>query len=102
MANKMGITVSTDLNYRKKLWKYGKAPSEVMPDLVAGCDIILGNEEDAEKCKKRDTAEKDTFYSIQRTERNLLSKMQNKKYCRYQNSESKIINQSKEKAYLNI
>ncbi|MEL6719882.1 MAG: sugar kinase [Bacteroidota bacterium] len=48
-ANKMGVTVSTDLNYRKKLWKYGKAPGEIMPDLVAGCDIILGNEEDAEK-----------------------------------------------------
>ncbi|MCH2082090.1 MAG: sugar kinase [Saprospiraceae bacterium] len=48
-ANKMGVTVSTDLNYRKKLWNYGKTPSEVMPDLVAGCDIILGNEEDAEK-----------------------------------------------------
>lgn len=49
MANKMGITVSTDLNYRKKLWKYGKEPGEVMPELVAGCDVILGNEEDAEK-----------------------------------------------------
>ena len=48
-ANKMGVTVSTDLNYRKKLWKYGKQPSEVMPALVEGCDIILGNEEDAEK-----------------------------------------------------
>jgi len=42
-ANKMGVTVSTEL------WKYGKEPNEVMPDLVAGCDIILGNEEDAEK-----------------------------------------------------
>lgn len=49
MANKMGVTVSTDLNYRKKLWNYGKEPGEVMPELVAGCDIILGNEEDAEK-----------------------------------------------------
>ncbi|MEM9848437.1 MAG: sugar kinase, partial [Bacteroidota bacterium] len=49
MANKMGVTVSTDLNYRKKLWNYGKQPSEVMPELVAGCDVILGNEEDAEK-----------------------------------------------------
>lgn len=48
-ANEQGVTVSTDLNYRKNLWKYGKAPSEVMPELVAGCDIILGNEEDAEK-----------------------------------------------------
>jgi 2-dehydro-3-deoxygluconokinase len=48
-ANDMGITVSCDLNYRKKLWKYGKKASEIMPTLVAGCDIILGNEEDAEK-----------------------------------------------------
>ncbi len=49
IANKKGITVSTDLNYRKNLWKYGKKASEVMPELVAGCDIILGNEEDADK-----------------------------------------------------
>ena len=48
-ANELGVTVSTDLNYRAKLWKYGKEPGEVMPDLVDGCDIILGNEEDAEK-----------------------------------------------------
>ena len=48
-ANEMGVTVSCDLNYRKKLWKYGKKASEIMPALVAGCDIILGNEEDAEK-----------------------------------------------------
>ncbi len=49
MANQLGVTVSTDLNYRKKLWKYGKSPMDIMPELVAGCDIILGNEEDAEK-----------------------------------------------------
>ena len=48
-ANRMGVTVSTDLNYRKKLWKYGKEPGEIMPALVEGCDVILGNEEDAEK-----------------------------------------------------
>jgi 2-dehydro-3-deoxygluconokinase len=48
-ANALGVTVSTDLNYRKNLWKYGKSASEIMPALVEGCDIILGNEEDAEK-----------------------------------------------------
>jgi 2-dehydro-3-deoxygluconokinase len=47
VANKKGITVSTDLNFRKNLWKWGKKAPEVMPDLVSGCDIILGNEEDA-------------------------------------------------------
>ena len=48
-ANALGVTVSCDLNYRKNLWKYGKAAGEVMPALVEGCDIILGNEEDADK-----------------------------------------------------
>ena len=49
MARKMGLMVSCDLNYRKNLWKYGKKAAEVMPALVDGCDVILGNEEDAEK-----------------------------------------------------
>jgi 2-dehydro-3-deoxygluconokinase len=49
MANEKGITVSCDLNYRKNLWKYGKTAGEVMPALVAGTDIVLGNEEDADK-----------------------------------------------------
>lgn len=48
-ANELGVMVSCDLNYRKNLWKYGKKASEVMPALVEGCDVILGNEEDAEK-----------------------------------------------------
>ena len=41
--------MSCDLNFRKNLWKYGKTASEVMPALVEGCDIIIGNEEDAGK-----------------------------------------------------
>lgn len=48
-ANRLGVTVSCDLNYRKNLWKYGKSAAEVMPELVEGCDLILGNEEDADK-----------------------------------------------------
>ena len=47
-ANKKGVMVTCDLNYRKNLWKYGKTANEVMPELVAGCDVVLGNEEDAE------------------------------------------------------
>jgi 2-dehydro-3-deoxygluconokinase len=48
-ARELGITVSTDLNYRAKLWKWGKTAGEVMTDLVNMCDVALGNEEDAEK-----------------------------------------------------
>ncbi|UOY05303.1 sugar kinase [Muricauda sp. SCSIO 64092] len=49
VASSMGITISTDLNYRKKLWNYGVEPEKIMTPLVEYCDIILGNEEDAEK-----------------------------------------------------
>ena len=47
-ANELGVTVSCDINYRGNLWKYGKTAAEVMPEMVAGSDIILGNEEDCE------------------------------------------------------
>lgn len=48
-AKDMGLTVSCDLNYRAKLWKWGKTASEVMPEFVQYCDVAIGNEEDAEK-----------------------------------------------------
>jgi 2-dehydro-3-deoxygluconokinase len=48
-ARRLGLTVSSDLNYRKNLWKWGKIAGEVMPDLVGLCDAAIGNEEDAEK-----------------------------------------------------
>lgn len=49
IANRLGVTVSCDINYRNNLWKYGKSASDVMPEMVAGCDVIMGNEEDCEK-----------------------------------------------------
>ena len=49
IAREMGLTVSCDLNYRKKLWKWGRSAAEVMPDLVSLCDAAVGNEEDADK-----------------------------------------------------
>lgn len=48
-ANRLGVTVSCDINYRRNLWHYGKTAAEVMPELVAGSDVIMGNEEDCEK-----------------------------------------------------
>jgi 2-dehydro-3-deoxygluconokinase len=48
-AKKAGVTVSCDLNYRSKLWKYGKKPVEVMEELVSYTDVAIGNEEDADK-----------------------------------------------------
>jgi 2-dehydro-3-deoxygluconokinase len=42
-ASRRGITISVDLNYRSKLWQYGKLPAEIMPELVQHCDMIMGN-----------------------------------------------------------
>lgn len=47
-ARAKGIVVSCDLNYRKNLWSEEKA-SEVMRKLVKYVDVLIGNEEDAEK-----------------------------------------------------
>lgn len=43
VASKMGITISVDLNYRSRLWKYGKQPIEIMPQIVEYCDVVMGN-----------------------------------------------------------
>jgi 2-dehydro-3-deoxygluconokinase len=48
-ARAKGITVSCDLNFRKKLWKYGKTAPEVMGELVQYVDVAIGNEEDCQK-----------------------------------------------------
>ncbi len=42
-ASRKKITTSIDLNYRSRLWKYGKEPIEVMPALVEHCDLVMGN-----------------------------------------------------------
>lgn len=54
-AKEAGLTVSVDLNFRSKLWKWRVGCSaeelaqEIMPQLVQYADVIIGNEEDAHK-----------------------------------------------------
>jgi len=47
-AKAKGITVSVDLNFRKKLWSSEKA-QRIMTKLMQYVDVCIGNEEDAEK-----------------------------------------------------
>ena len=47
-AKKAGVTVSVDLNFRKKLWSSEKA-KKIMTNLMQYVDVCIGNEEDAEK-----------------------------------------------------
>lgn len=48
-AQSRDIPISVDLNYRNRLWQYGKKPSEIVPQLVAYAQVIMGNVWAAEK-----------------------------------------------------
>ena len=48
-AKRHGVTISVDLNFRKKLWTKEKAQS-IMRPLMQYVDVCIGNEEDAELC----------------------------------------------------
>lgn len=48
-AKKAGLTISCDLNYRSKLWKWTSTPGKVMEEMALLCDVTIGNEEDADK-----------------------------------------------------
>ncbi|MGB6392038.1 MAG: sugar kinase [Candidatus Acidiferrales bacterium] len=47
-ARAAGVTVSCDLNYRKNLWKWGRAAREVMREMIAQVDVAIANEEDVQ------------------------------------------------------
>lgn len=55
-AKEQDATVSIDLNFRKKLWKYGKDAPSVMRELAKFADVIIANEEDIQKCLGIDAA----------------------------------------------
>ena len=48
-AKRHNVTVSVDLNFRKKLWTSEKAQS-IMKPLMEYVDVCIGNEEDAQLC----------------------------------------------------
>ena len=48
-AKEKGLIVSCDYNYRSKLWRYGKSPTEVMSEIVRLIDIGIANEEDCQR-----------------------------------------------------
>lgn len=48
-AKKRGMTISCDFNFRGKLWKYGEAATDIMPELVKYVDVGIANEEDCQK-----------------------------------------------------
>jgi 2-dehydro-3-deoxygluconokinase len=49
-ARANGVKISCDLNYRKKLWKWGRSPEDVMTEMASQVDVLIANEEDCQKC----------------------------------------------------
>ena len=49
MANKLGVTVSSDIYYRSNLWKYGKTPQDILPEIASYSDIILARRKNIEE-----------------------------------------------------
>ncbi len=44
VAKRMGLIISCDLNFRKKLWNYGRSAREVMFPLLQYSDVVFGAE----------------------------------------------------------
>ena len=49
-ANKNGVTVSGDINYRRNLWQYGKDAMDIMPALIKGTHVIVAGKSDIKNC----------------------------------------------------
>ncbi|TAE36083.1 MAG: sugar kinase [Runella slithyformis] len=47
-AKRLGVKISADVNYRQGLWRWGKTPKEIMPELVSHCDLIVCGTSNAE------------------------------------------------------
>jgi 2-dehydro-3-deoxygluconokinase len=48
-AKARGLSVSLDLNFRAKLWRYGRSAPEVMGELMTFADLAVANEDDIQK-----------------------------------------------------
>jgi 2-dehydro-3-deoxygluconokinase len=48
-ARRLGLRTSLDLNFRAKLWRWGRSAPEVMRELLTDVDVAIGNEEDVQR-----------------------------------------------------
>jgi 2-dehydro-3-deoxygluconokinase len=63
-ARKKGIFISGDVYFRSNLWKYGKTPQEILPELVSHCDLIIANEHNMQDLFGIEWKEKETFDQV--------------------------------------
>jgi 2-dehydro-3-deoxygluconokinase len=72
-ARDAGCTTSLDLNFRSKLWRYGKAAPDVMRGLMKHVDVAIGNEEDFQSSLAIDSSADMTAGRLERREYELLT-----------------------------
>lgn len=85
VAKERNITISCDLNYRNKLWNYGKTPIEVMPELIKNCNILIGSEFNIRKMLDIALSDEQLTSDRNQTERN--QKIMKKVMKKYPNLE---------------
>lgn len=68
IARDLGLTISCDLNYRARLWTWGRSAGEVMPELVKYCDVLIGSTESVEKvfgiCRPEDQSNAEGYRGL--------------------------------------
>jgi 2-dehydro-3-deoxygluconokinase len=89
IAKSKKVKISVDLNYRAKLWKYGKDPVDIMPELASYCDLIMGNLWAANKLlgisidskiEKNNANSHDYIQHAKRTSEEIIQKFKSCKY----------------------
>lgn len=43
-ADRLGLTISFDINYRKNLWRYGASPQQTLDRMLQYCDVVFGDQ----------------------------------------------------------
>lgn len=77
VAKQNGVMISADFNYRSTLWQYGKSNSEIMPELLSYCDVVLA---DVDSAKLYFNINPDQNYLVESTCALLKEKLSHVKY----------------------
>lgn len=81
-ANKRGITIFGDLNYRSNLWNFGKKPHEIMPELLSFTNVMIASTRDFNNCLN------EQYQNFESAKSHVFERFPNLKYITKTNRES--------------
>lgn len=99
IATELGLMVSIALNYRSKLWQYGKQPIEVMPAIMQYCNVVLGDKNTANTYFSISSNEFDTKASYKEVMQQLKNKFSNLQHIIFSFRETHSVNNNSIGAY---